>query len=82
MYQNKVTLIGFLGNDAEVRTNNNRSLTTLSLATKTSYKKDGKYIEHTEWHRCVVFGKLGRVRRHAQEGRSYPGRGRAAQPQV
>ena len=59
MYQNKVTLIGFLGNDAEVRTNNDRSLTALSLATKSSYKKDGKYIEHTEWHRCVVFGKLG-----------------------
>jgi len=59
MYQNKVTLIGFLGNDAEVRTNDNRSLTTLSLATKSSYKKDGKYIEHTEWHRCVAFGKLG-----------------------
>ena len=58
MYQNKVTLIGFLGNDAEVRTNNDRSLTTLSLATKSSYKKDDKYIEHTEWHRCVVFGKL------------------------
>ena len=59
MYSNKVTLIGFLGNDAEVRTNDNRSFTTLSLATKSSYKKDGKYIEHTEWHRCVVFGKLG-----------------------
>ena len=59
MYQNKVTLIGFLGNDAEVRSNDNRSFTTLSLATKSSYKKDGKYIEHTEWHRCVVFGKLG-----------------------
>ncbi|MEZ2346456.1 single-stranded DNA-binding protein [Terriglobus sp. RCC_193] len=59
MYSNKVTLIGFLGNDAEVRTNGDRSLTTLSLATKSSYKKDGKYIEHTEWHRCVVFGKLG-----------------------
>jgi single-strand DNA-binding protein len=58
MYQNKVTLIGFTGNDAEVRTNDNRSLTTLSLATKSSYKKDGKYISHTEWHRCVVFGKL------------------------
>ncbi len=49
----------FLGNDAEVRTNNNRSFTVLSLATKSSYKKDGKYISHTEWHRCVVFGKLG-----------------------
>ncbi len=59
MYQNKVTLIGFLGNDAEVRTNDNRSLTNLSIATKSSYKKDGEYIEHTEWHRCVVFGKLG-----------------------
>ena len=64
MYQNKVTLIGFLGNDAEVRTTNNRSFTTLSLATKTSYKeRDGKYISHTEWHRCVVFGKLVGVRR-------------------
>ena len=57
MYTNKVTLIGFLGSDAEVRTNDNRSFTTLSLATKSSYKKDGKYVEHTEWHRCVVFGK-------------------------
>jgi single-strand DNA-binding protein len=58
MYQNKVILIGFVGSDAEVRTNDNRSFTTLSLATKSSYKKDGKYISHTEWHRCVVFGKL------------------------
>jgi single-strand DNA-binding protein len=58
MYQNKVTLIGFLGSDAEVRSTDNRSFTTLSLATKSSYKKDGKYISHTEWHRCVVFGKL------------------------
>jgi single-strand DNA-binding protein len=58
MYSNKVTLIGFLGNDAEVRTNDNRSFTTLSLATKSSYKKDGQYISHTEWHRCVIFGKL------------------------
>jgi single-strand DNA-binding protein len=58
MYQNKVTLIGFLGSTPEVRSNSDRSFTTLSLATKSSYKKDGKYISHTEWHRCVVFGKL------------------------
>ena len=58
MYQNKVTLIGFIGSDAEVRSNDNRSFTTISLATKSSYKKDGKYISHTEWHRCVAFGKL------------------------
>ncbi len=58
MYQNKVTLIGFLGGDAEVRANDNRGFTTLSLATKSAYRKDDKYVSHTEWHRCVVFGKL------------------------
>ena len=60
MYQNKVNLIGFLGNDAEVRTANNRSFTTLSLATKSSYKdkKSNQYVSQTEWHRCVVFGNL------------------------
>jgi len=60
MYQNKAILIGFLGKDAEVRNANNRSFTTFSLATKSSYKdkKKGEYISTTEWHRCVVFGKL------------------------
>ena len=62
MYQNKVNLIGFLGNDAEVRTGkNNQKFTTFSLATKTSYKnkESGEYISRTEWHRCIVFGKFG-----------------------
>src|SRR6202166_843515 len=70
MYQNKVNLIGFLGNDAEVRTANNRSFTTLSLATKSSYKdkKSGEYVAHTEWHRCVVFGKLGEFARSLKKG--------------
>ena len=59
MYQNKVTLIGFLGSNPEGRTNSpDFSVTTLSLATKSSYKKDGKYISHTEWHRSIVFGRL------------------------
>jgi single-strand DNA-binding protein len=58
MYQNKVTLIGFLGSDAELRSSDGRSFTTFSLATKSSYRKDEAYVSHTEWHRCVVFGKL------------------------
>ena len=57
MYQNKVTLIGFLSNDADVRSYDNRSFTALSLETQSSYKKDGRYASHTEWHRCVIFGK-------------------------
>ena len=69
MYQNKVNLIGFLGSDAEVRTANNRSFTTLSLATKSSYKdKSGQYVSHTEWHRCVVFGKLSEFARTLSKG--------------
>jgi single-strand DNA-binding protein len=68
MYQNKVTLIGFLGSSPEVRANSDRSFTTLSLATKSSYKKDGKYISHTEWHRCVVFGKLSEFARTLAKG--------------
>ena len=57
MYLSETKLIGFIGNDAEVHTNDNRSFTTFSLATKRSYKKDGKYVARTQWHRCVVFGK-------------------------
>ncbi len=59
MYKNTVNLIGFLGNDATIHTGNNRSFTTLSIATKSSYKeKSGEYVSHTEWHSLVVFGKL------------------------
>jgi single-strand DNA-binding protein len=69
MYQNKVTLIGFLGSNPEARTNNaNFSVTDLSLATKSSRKKDGRYISHTEWHRCVVFGKLSEFARTLTKG--------------
>ena len=69
MYQNKVTLIGFLGSNPEARTNTAEfSVTTLSLATKSSYKKDGKYISHTEWHRCVVFGKLSEFAKTLTKG--------------
>jgi single-strand DNA-binding protein len=61
MYQNKAILMGFLGSDAEVRTGkNNQNFTTFSIATKLSYKskETGEYVSHTEWHRCIVFGKF------------------------
>ena len=61
MYQNRITLIGFLGRDAEIRnTRNNSSYTVLSLATKASWKDhDGEWQSRTEWHRCIVWGKFG-----------------------
>ena len=62
MYQNRVTLIGFLGRDAEVKTTrNNAPFTMLSLATKRSWKdrESGERQSQTTWHRCIVLGKLG-----------------------
>ena len=60
MYRNNVELIGFLGSDAETKTTpNGKTVTTLSLATKTTYKKDGERQERTEWHRIQVWGRLG-----------------------
>jgi single-strand DNA-binding protein len=62
MYQNRATLIGFLGKDAEVKTTrNNASFTVLSLATKRSWKDrtTGERFAETTWHRCIVWGKLG-----------------------
>ena len=70
MYQNKVTLIGFLGSDMKVRTANNRSFTTFSLATRSSYKdkNSNDYILHTEWNRCVVFGRLSEFAKMLTKG--------------
>src|SRR5215471_9559729 len=60
MYFNRVELIGFLGLDAETKTTpNGKAVTTFSVATKTSYLKDGERQERTEWHRVQVWGKLG-----------------------
>jgi single-strand DNA-binding protein len=62
MHMNRATLIGYLGGDAEIRTGkNDQKFTTFSIATKTSYKnkESGEYVSHTEWHRCIVFGKFG-----------------------
>ena len=57
---NRIMLIGFLGSDATTLNTNNSSFTVLSLATKSFYKdkKTGEYKSSTEWHRCVVWGKL------------------------
>ena len=59
MYLNRVELIGFLGSDAETKTTpNGKTVTTLSLATKTTFKKDGERQERTEWHRIETWGSL------------------------
>jgi single-strand DNA-binding protein len=70
MFMNRVHLIGFLGSDASSHTANNASFTALSLATKNSYKdkKTGEYNGHTDWHRCIVWGKLADYAKTLKKG--------------
>ena len=62
MYQNRATLIGFLGQDAGVHATktNQTPYTVLSLATKRSWKdrETGQRISETTWHKCVAWGRL------------------------
>ncbi len=60
---NKVILIGRLGNDPEVRyTSNGGAVANFNVATNESWvDKAGAKQERTEWHRVVVWGKLGEL---------------------
>lgn len=63
MTVNKVTLVGNLGKDAELRnTTSGMQVATLRLAT-TDRRKDasGQWTDHTEWHSVVCFDKLANL---------------------
>ena len=55
---NKVTLIGRLGQDPEIRfTGDGAAVASFSVATNESWKgKDGETQERTEWTKVTVFG--------------------------
>ena len=70
---NKVTLIGNLGKDPEIRsTNDGREIATFSLATTDSWKDraTGEKKERTEWHRIVIFNEplVGVVKSYVKKG--------------
>ena len=60
---NKVTLIGNLGADPEVKyMQNGSAVTNITLATTFRWKdKSGERKESTEWHRVVFFNKLAEI---------------------
>jgi single-strand DNA-binding protein len=61
---NKVTLIGRLGKDPEVRNfQNGNKVVNFSLATSERWKdSDGNQKERTEWHNVAIFNeKLGEI---------------------
>lgn len=60
---NKVTLVGRLTRDPEIRTTNTGStVASISLATNSYWNdKNGQRQETTEYHNIVIFGKLAEV---------------------
>ena len=63
-YLNRVTLIGNLGRDPEIRTTQaGNKIAGLSLATRETWtdKRSGERVERTEWHRIVIFNEGSRT---------------------
>ena len=61
MFLNEIKLIGFVGQDAELKSpQNSKEFVRSVVATKASWKnrESGEYESRTEWHRIVVWGGL------------------------
>lgn len=61
---NRITIIGNMGRDPEVRTTDFGRVVTFSLATSESWKdkNTGERKERTQWHNVVVFNEqIGKV---------------------
>ncbi|HKJ50153.1 MAG TPA: single-stranded DNA-binding protein [Gammaproteobacteria bacterium] len=61
---NKAVIVGTLGRDPEIRySSQGNAVVNLSVATNEAWKdrETGESQERTEWHRIVIFGKLGEI---------------------
>ncbi len=61
---NKVLILGRIGQDPEIRyTQSGSPVANVSIATNDGYKDNatGQFVDVTEWHRVIVFGKQAEV---------------------
>lgn len=59
---NRVQLIGNIGRDLELRkTKSGSAVLKLSIATTERQKKGEEWVDHTEWHTAVLWGKRAEV---------------------
>lgn len=55
---NKVILLGRLGKDPEMRyAPSGTAIATFSMATNSRQKTEGEWVDKTEWHNILAFGK-------------------------
>lgn len=60
---NKVILVGYVGNDPDIRyTRSGKPKASLSMATNERYKdRNGEWQERTEWHNLVAWQRLAEI---------------------
>lgn len=80
---NKVTLIGNLGKEPEIKTIGDKKLSKFSLATSESYKdKNGEWQQKTQWHNVTSWSEVkaekgdtlyveGKIEYREHEGKYY-----------
>lgn len=71
LYENKVNLKGYVGKDAQsFAPKQQNTFVVLSLATKSGYKdkQTDEWVNRTEWHRVVAFGKPADYAKKLQKG--------------
>jgi single-strand DNA-binding protein len=71
IYENKVMLKGYIGKDAQTfATPRQKFCVVLSLATKSGYKdrQTKEWVNHTEWHHVVAFGKSAQYAKDLKKG--------------
>lgn len=59
---NSASVLGYVGRAPEIKATKSGALVaSFSLATNEKRKKDDKWVDFTEWHSVVAFGKLAEI---------------------
>ncbi len=69
--KNRVQLIGYVGQDPEIKNLETGKLANLSIATNENYTNaKGEKVEKTEWHRITAWGKTAEIiEKHVTKGK-------------
>ena len=69
--KNRVQLIGYVGQDPEIKNLETGKLANLSIATNENYTNaKGEKVEQTEWHRITAWGKTAEIiEKHVTKGK-------------
>ncbi|NUQ29758.1 MAG: single-stranded DNA-binding protein [Acidobacteriaceae bacterium] len=69
MFLNRITLIGFTGQEPKTfATPAGKEITRLSVATTRRYQQESEWKEKTQWHDCVLYGNAAQYAANLPKG--------------